>query len=574
MKIILSESQIKKIVDEALRDDIPSYMSDIIQNRHANIPDILDRDVPEHTDKIPNVKVEITNEKINEKVKKDITNTFTTTIISQYELTNIAKELDGNRELTYLITKSLSDINMIFAAPNNISGWIVRTDEGVIKAAGKLYSKEFLLPTSGSTDISKPVFSKNKSGIATFLKVAKKIYPELSNLDVDSLITDKRFVGLRQPIINYHQNLSKIVDETKLYLYISDKPDDKLRMSLSKYYDSCQNLYSGNDEGTTHNRRLLSNVFDANSKVAYLIYDSPFTDNRGNQHPFTSIARMIIRVNEKGGIMFDRVYPTNMGDDFNKIVQDNTGLKNVGKTGDVYTYSGITGLPDPYMDKYEIRNVNNLEGHEKVKVLAKLLNITNLKRFGFTFGDDDSTIICEDLRWGVTDTYKVFSEEDMEEKCRDYMIDDVAEYFDGSSETTKTTETRLDIMINNNIVPYSSVEKLLGRNIINDCEELGLDLGEYLEKKYNVERISDFEDLVLSFGRINDMREWYVQNLDVEKAIKFFGGYGVVAHDLVHNRYNVDMMFNINHRTQTTPYREEGRYGSGYYVYKLEKRKY
>ena len=77
------------------------------------------------------------------------------------------------------------------------------------------------------------------------LKIVKKVFGDvelnynwstkpLKNINVDEIINDKRFVGLRDPIINYQVNLKKIQD-TKLYLYITDKPDDKLRLSISKY---------------------------------------------------------------------------------------------------------------------------------------------------------------------------------------------------------------------------------------------------------------------------------------------------------------------------------------------------
>jgi len=526
MRIILSELQIKKIVNEVLKDEIPSYMSDIIQKRYGNAPNILDKEIPKHTDKIPNVKVQIEDDKMGEELKKDLRDIFTTNLVTQFGKSKMADEIVKRKSLIDFIGLSLSDGDVSYLSPIFIQrNPSINNMAYVLKPLVKLYSKDFLLPTPESNDIENPSFSKNKSGLATFLKVSKKIYPELNDLDVESIITDRHLVGLREPVVNLTKNLNNIQSQTKLYLYITDKPDDKLRMSLSKYYDSCQNLYSGGDEGTTHNIKLLSNVFDVNSKVAYLIYDAPFTDNRGNEHPFTSIARTIIRVNEGGGVMFDRVYPGKMENDFYQIIEDATGLKNEGKDGDKYHYSGITGLPTPYMDKYDLVRKGGQVDDEKIKALINHYELT-ADDYEFTYGGDEDTIVVRYID-GVDSTYyyKVISNYDMEEKCRDYILNKISDYEQFEDKT-------ITDLIDMGLVSWDSVTNLTrkvdGDKFFNSTyystEEF---LDGYLKDVYKIENLYDFEEWVNSRGI--DMTTWYFQNIDLNKVIKILGGFLEIA---------------------------------------------
>ena len=500
MKIILTESQIQ-FITEVLKDEIPSYMSDIIKKRYQSVPDILDRDIPKHTDKIPNVKVEITDENLNQKIKNDLVNHFSENIISQYELSNIAKLIKENNDFYRLLDESAEDVNLANISPR----YIRHSSEDTIESIGYLYSKEFKLPTTQSTDIKKPIFGKNKSGIATLLKVSKKLFTELKDLDVESLINDKRLVGLREPIINYHTNLDKLLEQTKLYLYITDKPDDKLRMSISKYYDSCQNLYTGNEQGTQYNKKLLANVFDPNSKVAYLIYNVPFTDSRGNQHPFTSIARTIIRVNENGNTLFDRVYPSDIEEVFFKIIEEKTGLKNTGKPGDTYHYSKVKGLPQPYMDKYSIKTINKgdfeLEDEPKVQALqyALSVNIDEIEEVS------DDEFIVDGEKYNVDDYATAI------EKTRDWLLDT----FDDVH-----SETKLYDLIRFKVFSTDCISELYGLND-DTLEEMGYGTdADALMEYLNDSGITLFKDLTT----IKNPEMWIRGNLNLDALIEYWGG--------------------------------------------------
>ena len=501
MKISLTESQIRAL-SEVLRDDLPTYMRDIVSKRYQNSDEYLDMDVPLHTDKIPNIKVEIKDDNITSKTTIELVRYFSKNIIEQFKQTKLNAELEKSygsiNPLFSLIAASLE--SAVFGNKLSDNSW------GLIDQYTLLYSKNFRLPVnSPNNTIENPIFSNNRSGIATFLKISKKIYPSLSGLDVEAIINDKRFVGLRDPIVNYQGNIRKIQD-AKLYLYITDKPDDKLRMSVSLFYDSCQNIYSGGDSGTDYNKKLLSNVFDENSKVAYLIFDSPFRDKMGNSHPFSSIARTIIRVNESGGIMFDRVYPGDMEEVFYKIIEDKTGLKNVGKPGDTYHYKKIKGLPLPYMDRYKIKTTNkgDFDLSEKPEVMA-LQRAIGIDDAGGIEEINDNVFSYDGETW-VVDTY-----ESAIEYTRDYLLDSF-EDVNQEAEIKKLLDWRV-FDINSILSLYSITE--------DDLEEMGYGTGvDGLVDYLSGSGIVKFMDLRIS----GSWDTWVRRNLNMEAYMDYFGG--------------------------------------------------
>jgi hypothetical protein len=389
MRIQLTNNQYRNL-QEALGDDIPEYMRDIIQKRYKG--DFLSRDVPQHTDKIPNVKMEIKNDEVVDFASKMLVKSFTDKLTEQIKKSEIWQEY--NSFTSYTPDPLYSIINL------SIPSFGTMKDRQIISTFTFFYSKEFRLPDSRLNDDSTLKYSEgtntrglpkinthnikwsnNKTGISSFLTTIKRVFPQtFGNLNVDKITRDKHFVGLREPIINYQQNVKKI-GGSPLYLYITDKPDDKLRMSVSQFYDSCQNIYTGGEQGTQWNKKLLSNVFDKNSKVAYLIYDKPYKDTKGNEHPITTIARCILRVNKDGGVMFDKVYPSNLENIFYNIITESTGIKNVGKPADTYDYENVPGLPAPYMDKYSLKTSGGTN-QDKINALATALivNAENIRQ--------------------------------------------------------------------------------------------------------------------------------------------------------------------------------------------------
>jgi hypothetical protein len=516
MKIGLTEKQLR-FIEEALGDEIPPYMRDIIQKRYKEGEKFLKRDIPKHTDVIPNIKVEVKDEEITNKAFRELIEHFSENIMTEFRKSKLYDLFQRSEGLRNLINKSLG-VDIL-----NDEMWVSKSLEATnryVKYITWFYSKEFKLPVSSNNDINNPIFSQNKSGLATFLKIVKKVFGEeelkfnmgftkpLKDINVDEIINDKRFVGLRDPIINYQVNLKKIQD-TKLYLYITDKPDDKLRMSISKYYDSCQNIYTGGDEGTQYNKKLLSNVFDENSKVAYLIYDTPFRDKMGNPHPFTSIARTVLRVNRDGGVMFDKVYPNDMKDLFNKIIEDKTGLKNVGNDGDFYDYKGIAGLPSPYMDKYKIRNVGEMDPSMNSEYIEALSSVTD-------FNPKELDVISDNIYKIGNEEWAVYTYNEAVELTRDFFG---SESYDLLYDRDLTDILYYDILLPEDIKEELNIDE-------DDMRESGYeDIVEYLREVFNIETLGELVTAVKN-GRndSNAAYRWLERHLDINNVIEYFGG--------------------------------------------------
>lgn len=405
MKIQISNRQLR-LLQEALADEIPDYMKDIIQKRYRDADKYLSMDVPKHTELIPDLKVEIDNEKLHENVYQQIKKRFLNKLEDEWKQTLLFE----------FINYKVINERMLFESLYPGRDYVFQNPFQSIYEKKLAFSKNFRLLQSKNNDSMNPIWSNNKSNLYSFLVSLKRAFPDLySYLNPEAIANDKKLVGMRMPILNYESNLSKI-SEGKLYLYITDKPADILRMSVSDFYSSCQNIYSGGEHGTEENKKLLSNVFDTNSKVAYLIFDSPYRDSHGNMHPFSPVARMIIRVNIKGKIMFDNVYPKSMTTEMEKIVTEKAGLENVGKSGDLYHYRGVQGLPSPYMDMYKLAahyTPEEIEANPRVQLLAKAQRVN----------PNQISIYAEDV-FNVEGLgqYQVMTVGEAEEKIKDIIL--------------------------------------------------------------------------------------------------------------------------------------------------------
>lgn len=536
MKIKLTENQLKHI-HEVLGDDIPDYMKDIIKKRYKD--DYLSQDVPQHTDKIPNVKVQVNNEEIVDYASRQLAKSMIGKLIDQISKSEIWQEY-------YSFTSYTPDplYSIINASIPSIERPRGDAEIQRLTVLTWFYSKEFRLPDSRLNDDSTLKYgegvntralpkiktdnikwSNNKTGISGFLTTIKRIFPKtFENLDVEKITRDKHFVGLRNPIINYQENI-KNIGVYSLFLYISDKPDDKLRMSISQFYDSCQNIYTGGDEGTEWNKKLLSNVFDKNSKVAYLLYNQPYKDTKGNEHPFTSIARCILRVNKNGGVMFDKVYPNNLQDVFYKVITENTGIENVGKSEDVYDYENVAGLPAPYMDKYKLRT-SGASNEEKMNVLSVSLNVEANE---ITSVDDETYIIknrYDGYTKFISETWKVITLSEGVERAsdsirnnfldmyREYTIDEViGDANDGIIDGIDF----LQVIDSEDAYNIYANEKNVGGKKTN--------IVEFLRKALFIEDVEDM-NRILTGVRVNSS-EWFSGNINIDVIIDgFVDSYG------------------------------------------------
>jgi hypothetical protein len=516
-------------------------MQDIIQKRYKG--DFLSKDVPQHTDKIPNVKMEVKNDEVVDYASKQLIDSVTNKLVEQLRKSEIWKEFNNNPEGYSFVTGPLRAI-MAASIPymDKQSPFMSKHTSSVdtLVKYTWFYSKAFRLPDSRlnddstlqgnpedgkgwdyTIDTNKIKWSNNKTGISSFLTTIKRVFPKtFGYLDVNKIITDKHFVGLREPIINYQQNVRKI-GEYPLFLYITDKPDDKLRMSVSQFYDSCQNIYTGGDEGTQWNKKLLSNVFDKNSKVAYLIYNKPYKDTKGNEHPFTSIARCILRVNKDGGVMFDKVYPTSLENTFYNIITESTGIKNVGQDSDPYDYENVDGLPSPYMDKYKLRT----SGGSSEKKIAALMEVLKVSEHNIRQTDDDTFNVMNRVVSGtkyIVEDFVVISFDEAVERSRDIVRDNFLEIFDNY----KTED-----IINHRILYDKGWEFLEVLDLEEEYhgyhdrlygEGKESTIPGFLSDVYNIKTVFDM-GIMLKKNKEN-AQEWFSGNIDMDEIIQMYRG--------------------------------------------------
>ena len=156
-----------------------------------------------------------------------------------------------------------------------------------------------------------------------------------------------------------------------LYLSILHNPKDILNISISKFFASCQDLYSG-----CYKNNVLANVFDPNSIPAFLKFDSPIYNKDGeklsDQLPLSRLwVRNIENFNDDvTKLLFDVCYPSSMRNITISMISKYSGNEGMRNLNDVYDkryiftpdidsddmcddQEMIGKLSDPYMDTFE-----------------------------------------------------------------------------------------------------------------------------------------------------------------------------------------------------------------------------
>lgn len=169
-----------------------------------------------------------------------------------------------------------------------------------------------------------------------------------------------------------------------IYLSIKHNPKDILNMSISKFYASCQHLYSGG-----YREQLLGNVFDPNSIPAFLTFDTPIYNRNNKISDTLPLSRMVIRnlesFDDKKTLYFDRAYPDRMQDLFSEIVEKYTSNRNNEDANDgTYIYSPDievhSDLRVPYHDRFrEVKHVKYIGLNTKTLYLNKIYDWKDAK---------------------------------------------------------------------------------------------------------------------------------------------------------------------------------------------------
>ncbi|NBP59249.1 hypothetical protein EBU71_22380, partial [bacterium] len=215
-------------------------------------------------------------------------------------------------------------------------------------------------PTKRRRDEGEIIFSKNLVNINGFVSDFNTLFPEsridayrFSQGDIPQLINISK-----EDFSSYNYVVEVDLYGKDMFLSIQHNPKDILNMSVSRFYGSCQHLYSGG-----YRNKLLGNVFDPNSIPAFIIFDSPIYHRDELISEQLPLCRRIIRNSESADgshkIYFDRAYTDRMEEVMKKMIEKYSNNKHSGT--DKYVFSPDIPIDDttyeldsPYMDRLQV----------------------------------------------------------------------------------------------------------------------------------------------------------------------------------------------------------------------------
>lgn len=206
------------------------------------------------------------------------------------------------------------------------------------------------------------IFTRNLVNINGFVEDYNRLYPDKS-VDAFKFSSGeilKVISASKEDFGGDNYQVEVDVYAKDMFLSIKHNPKDILNMSISRFYASCQHLYSG-----SWRNQLVANVFDPNSIPAFLVFDTPILNRDGKliseQLPLTRmIIRNIIDPNnpKDSKLFFDRAYPDRMEKLFGEMIEKYSGNKKGEMGREEYIFT--PDIPDdlyidtPYMDRKSI----------------------------------------------------------------------------------------------------------------------------------------------------------------------------------------------------------------------------
>lgn len=234
------------------------------------------------------------------------------------------------------------------------------------------------------------VFSKNLSNINTFVDDFNRCFPE-SKVDANIFKSGHILRLVNNSKEDFGGDDYKVdidIYGRDLHLYITHKAKDILNISISRFYSSCQHLYSGGQRS-----KLIGNVFDPNTCPAFLIFDAPIYNSSGELiNEFLPLSRIFIRnvesfESDESKIYFDRAYPDRMQDIISELIEKYSGNKQTYESDDDSPYLFTPDLPtdlsgkinDPYMDRLNVKRYNLIGKNTKKLDLGMYVNWAQTK---------------------------------------------------------------------------------------------------------------------------------------------------------------------------------------------------
>jgi hypothetical protein len=238
-----------------------------------------------------------------------------------------------------------------------------------------------------SKDADEVIFSKNLVNINTFVSDYNDCFPSTKvDADIFSSGYVRDVVNIAADDISqgsYEVDYNPFSKD--MYLYIKHNPKDILNMSISKYYSSCQHLYTGMYRG-----KVIGNVFDPNTVPAFVIFNTPIKWKDEVISEQLPLSRMMIRNLEAfdtndSKIFFDRCYPDRCKDSMDKIVEKHTQMTSTGGRGDTYYFTpdlpedAAGNIDTPYMDRLGIDTKRYIGVNTKSITLTPNIDWSNVK---------------------------------------------------------------------------------------------------------------------------------------------------------------------------------------------------
>jgi len=230
------------------------------------------------------------------------------------------------------------------------------------------------------------VFSNNLVNINTFVDDFNRCFPD----DKVSVNFEDRNIQRLRSAASIDENRDFEVDfkifDKDMYLAINHNPKDILNMSISKFYASCQHLYSGG-----YREQVLGNVFDPNSIPAFLTFETPIYWNKEKISDQLPLSRMMVRnietfdAQEESKIFFDRAYPDRMKDIFGEMIEKYTEMKQTADERSRITYYFTPDIDaedrvrDPYMDRVRLERKPYIGKNTKTLYLNRMHDWSSVK---------------------------------------------------------------------------------------------------------------------------------------------------------------------------------------------------
>ena len=230
------------------------------------------------------------------------------------------------------------------------------------------------------------VFTNNLTNINSFVDDFNRCFPE----DKIGANFEERNIQRLRSAASIDENRDFEVDfkifDKDMYLSINHNPKDILNMSISKFYASCQHLYSGG-----YREQVLGNVFDPNSIPAFLTFETPIYWNKEKISDQLPLSRMMIRnietfdAQEESKIFFDRAYPDRMKEIFGEMMEKYSEIKQTADENSRITYiftpdvDSEDRVRDPYMDRVSLQRKPYIGKNTKTLYLNRMHDWSNVK---------------------------------------------------------------------------------------------------------------------------------------------------------------------------------------------------